>query len=229
MKMDLLSLIINLFIIGIFVVDIWIVVALFIVRKGAANFLRNSKKENFEKTKKLLKTVKSVLAGTVILDMFFLYRFLMTLKSGFFSWALLFMLIVSAVHFIIAIPILKMGNKAQRRYLHLYPPTSAYRAPTNKVDVKLVDTNWDEWFNNSEEYKSKIPDKVNETLDIMAEADSELIKYVEGGYSEGQHTDLRTERTEDNSELRICPFCGTLNGIKNEVCDFCGAELKAEE
>lgn len=221
-----LNAILILFIAVVFVTNIWLIVVFFVIRNRSVIFLNDSKKENFIKTRRLLKSVKSILAITIIIDCFSIYRLLNWLGYGWTDWLSALQICFFAMHLIIGIPMLKTANKAERLYIHLYPPIPEAGLTLNKKDARTADDDWDRWFNGGEEYKTT--NKVNQSLDIMGEPDQELIKYIDGSYSYERNVDNGTTPSEVGSDLKECCFCGSLNARKNTVCDFCGAEFSDE-
>ncbi len=236
----------------IFFGDIWLFVKLISLLKISKLFLKSSKRENFEGGKILLKKTRSLFAVGILLDVLTAY-FSMSLVYGLKTVGiilLIFQIAACAAHFGFAVPVLICGNKAEKLFRNLYP--SALRATVHekpdyskqfaekendglndskdseplKSSLAIAQSDAGNFFDIAETERQEPPAAAKKYAEKAGEESEkgEIIQYDDEGYIGTWHA----EKPEENKEAvpqKECPFCGTLNGIDNSVCDFCGAEL----
>lgn len=214
--------------------DVWLFVLLIKLRRMSKLFLASSKRENFEGGSILVRKVKSVFLAAMFVD--FATAFFSIGRAGyqFGFWDMLpfiVQLVCAAGHFGFGIPVYLLGEKARRLYMHLYPAVPKVGV-YKRSDFDSTSKGGEDSFFEVAQMQQRAPDA---SLNILPEKISEqkdmgeIIEYNDEGYIGAWQLE-KSEAEEKNGEqeqtpMRECPFCGTLNGINNQVCDFCGADI----
>lgn len=233
--------------------DVWVFVKLIPLWKMSRRFIKSSKRTNFEDGALLLKKARSLFAVGIMLDVLTVY-FSPMIIIDLNVWGIIILVFqgaACAAHFGFGVPALIYGNRAAKLFRNLYPMTAkakVYEKPdfsklplaadgndslidsteseTLKSSFAIAKSNVGDFFDIVETDKRE-PDAAPEKYGEKAGEESEkgeIIQYDDEGYI----GTWRIEKSEEQQEVvrqKECPFCGTLNGINNEICDFCGAEF----
>lgn len=214
----------------IFLGYVWFFVKLNTLRIMSKRFIASSKKENFEGGRKLNRKVRSLFALAMLLDVIMLFVFQpVAIVSN--AWASAIVLAITAVQIGAGLPIIVRGTKAEARFRNLYPPV-----PKVEVFKHTGQQNEEDFFEVAETQKqAEVVASDTPKKETMPEDTDEIIEYDDNGYIgawrlEKSDTDTAEEKEpEEEVKTKECPFCGTLNGIDNRVCDFCGADISEQE
>lgn len=218
------------FIVLFFFVNIWFFIKLNALRKMSKRFMANSKRENFEGGLKLVRNVRCLFALIILLDVlifyFHSYNLSHYLKIN-VIYVFIVLLVIFVVHMRLGIPVVLNGRKAETLFKNLY-----HTVPKVEVIKNTGRQNEEDFFEAAETQKqteviaSDTPKKETAPQDT-----DEIIEFDDEGYigawkPKKNDTDISEEKErEEEVKTKECPFCGTLNGINNGVCDFCGADI----
>lgn len=218
--------------------DIWLFVKLNTLDKMSKRFLASSKRENFEGGVELNKKVRSLFAAALFLDVFapfFLFQYVASLLRINGEILFLIFILILVLHIVIGLPIIVRGNKAANMFMHLYPKNEVY---IKKYSGKPDENGGESFFEVAEvspQPQSSEHDPDPDPLPEETKAEGgELIEYDDEGYAgawrlEKSDTEQEHEqRQQEEAEKKECSFCGTLNGVDNKVCDFCGADISEQ-
>lgn len=216
---------------------IWLFVMLRALRKMSKRFLADSKRENFEGGLRLLRKTRSLFALTILLDVCMVFTGGLLFNRISFpglSDALrtTVLLAITAFHLAYGIPVLRLGIKAGSLFRNMYPPVpkaEVYKKPDFNSEPQK---NEDDFFEVSEtNCRTEASASHAVQKETEPEDNDEIIEYDDEGYigawrleKSGEDITEGKER-EEEVKSKECPFCGTLNGINNRVCDFCGADI----
>lgn len=222
-----------------FFVNIWFFIKLNALRKMSKRFLANSERENFEGGLKLVRNVRCLFAFIILLDVsiFFFHSYNLShyLKTN-VIYVFIVLLVIFYVHLRLGIPVVLNGGKAETRFRNLYPPV-----PKAEAD-KQADFN-SQQFNEEESLYEAVQTQMQKPTaalnkagkETQSENTDEIIEYDDEGYigawqPQKSNADKAEEKErEEEVKTKECPFCGTLNGINNVVCDFCGADIPEQK
>lgn len=216
--------------------DIWLFVKLNTLAKMSRLFLASSKRENFEGGVNLNQKVRSLFAAALFLDVFaafFLSSFVAALLRFNVNIISLVFIVIMVLHIALGLPVIVRGNKAANLFLRLYPKNEVYiKKYSDNPDTKGGESFYEVAEVSPQPQSSEhAPDPDPLPKETKAEG-GELIEYDDEGYTgawrlEKSDTEQEQQRQEE-AEKKECSFCGTLNGVDNKVCDFCGADISEQ-
>lgn len=223
---------------------IWVFVKLTALRKKSKRFLANSKKENFEGGLKLVRKTRSLFALAMLLDICIAYvllsdgQFIRNISLLGASGAVLFavLLALMAAHLVYGIPALRLGKMAEKLFKNMYPSVPKLEVPEKPDLYSEPQKGEDDFFEVAETKRqtaASAPDSAQKET-ASENKDEEVIEYDDEGYIGAwrppkSDTGITEEKErEEEAKKKECPFCGTLNGINNGACDFCGADISEQ-
>lgn len=191
--------------------------------------MASSKRENFKGGLVLLQKVQGLFLLALLLDAIMVYGLIsyygcLSLIDTVF---IIVQLVMFLAHLGYGIPVILYGRIAGKRFRNMYPPV-----PKVEVFKNTERQNEEDFFEVAETQKQTevIASDTPKKETVLQDTD-EIIEYDDEGYigawrPQKNDTDISEEKErEEEVKTKECPFCGTLNGINNEVCDFCGADI----